>query len=148
MNLWLIPASDAASTANIPKTLSVPIAIERADRAGIPANGHAWGARASSEMNINKFNKMAPGDWCLFYTQAGNSAEKKYHWKAQIDKTTRSRDISNVLWDTPTSSWCISCKTFERSQSRLNSWALRLLNLDRTTSGTRRRASWRLIQMW
>jgi Tfp pilus assembly protein PilW len=66
MNLWLIPASDEAAQTNIPKTLSAEISAERASKAGILGNLHAWGAKASSDSNVNKFAKMAAGDSCLF----------------------------------------------------------------------------------
>lgn len=52
-------------------------------------------------MNVGKFNKMVPGDLCLFYTQGLNGGDKKYRWKAKITQTTRDRKVANALWDDP-----------------------------------------------
>lgn len=101
MNLWLIPASDQPSRENLPKTLAEPISTSRAQQAGTTGDRFAWGARATSEMNVNKFNRMAPGDWCIFYTQSRGGGDKKYRWLAEITRTTRSREVSKALWDTP-----------------------------------------------
>lgn len=99
MNLWLIPAADDASRANITKTLSAPISTERAKKANISAGAYAWGARASSPTSINKFDRMSPGDWCLFYTQAQEGGNKRYHWKARISHKERSKTVAEALWD-------------------------------------------------
>ena len=99
MNLWLIPASDEAAQTNIPKTLSAEISAERASKAGILGNPHAWGAKASSDLNVNKFAKMAAGDFCLFYTQSIAGGQKRYRWKAVITETRRSPQLAQALWD-------------------------------------------------
>jgi hypothetical protein len=101
MNLWLVPASDDVADANVAKTLAGPISQERAQRAGVAAGLHAWGARASSDMNVNKFNKMRPGDWCLFYTKAPNGGPKRYRWKGMISEKIQDRKVAEALWDDP-----------------------------------------------
>ena len=101
MNLWLIPASDDAADANIMKTLAAPISRQRAEAAGIEAGTLAWGAKASSDANVNRFRKMTPGDYCLFYTKRPGGGSKRYCWKGVISKTVQSRKISKALWDDP-----------------------------------------------
>ena len=90
MNLWLIPASDDAADANIMKTLAVPISSERAKAAGVQVETRAWGAKASSDANVNKFKKMSPGDCCLFYTRRRGGGSKRYCWKGVISSTVQS----------------------------------------------------------
>ena len=101
MNLWLIPASDDAADANIMKTLAVPISRERAEAAGVEVGTRAWGAKASSDANVNKFKKMSSGDYCLFYTKRRAGGSKRYCWKGVINKTVQSTKISRALWDDP-----------------------------------------------
>lgn len=101
MNLWLIPASNEASQRNIPKTLSAPISNERKIKVDIKDKTFAWGAKASSDKNVNLFNKMATEDYCLFYTQSPSGGDKKYHWHAQISEKIKSTQVSEVLWDVP-----------------------------------------------
>ena len=101
MNLWLIPASDDAADANIMKTLAAPISRERAEAAGIESGTRAWGAKASSDANVNRFRKMRAGDCCLFYTKLRGGGSKRYCWKGVISKTIESKKISKALWDNP-----------------------------------------------
>jgi predicted RNA-binding protein with PUA-like domain len=99
MNLWLIPASDDAADANVTKTLAVPISSERAKTAGVEVGIRAWGAKASSDANVNKFKKMSQGDYCLFYTKGRGGGSKRYCWKGVISSTIQSPEIAKALWD-------------------------------------------------
>jgi hypothetical protein len=104
MKLWLVPASDAAATANVPKTLSEPISEGARRSANLTAENcrYAWGTRSGIH-NDNKLRSMAAGDLCLFYTS--EAGRNQYNWIAKISDVRRSPEISEALWDTPDFEW-------------------------------------------
>jgi uncharacterized protein YcgL (UPF0745 family) len=103
MKLWLVPASDAAATANIPKTLSGPIPKETRQNVGLTAEDcqHAWGTRSGH--NDKKLQTMETGDSCLFYTS--DMGRNQYNWIAKVSEIRRSPEVSKALWGTPDFEW-------------------------------------------
>ena len=99
MNLWIVPASDEPSFQNIPRSLSRPVPVERLKLLGISEPQFAWGARAGLQ-NDRKFDQMSPEDICVFYTQGGESREKRFWWAGRISSYRRSRDASLAIWGT------------------------------------------------
>ncbi len=117
MKLWLVPASDAPATSNLPKTLSQPISEARRRNAGLSSENflHAWGTR-SGPRNDTTLQTMEPGDLCLFYTSEAGLRQNQYNWMAQVLEVRRSVQISEALWDTPDFEWVY----FLEEPSRIN----------------------------
>jgi predicted RNA-binding protein with PUA-like domain len=112
MKLWLVPASDAPATANLPKTLSQPISNERKQRAGLADNyQHAWGARSGVKNDVT-LEKLDRGDLCLFYT--ADSDRKQYNWAAEVAEVRESPELSQALWDTPEFKWVYFLRNLRR----------------------------------
>jgi len=102
-NIWIAPASDDAATVNIPKSLSneIPDGIkEKLQLLGISEH-FAWGARRGGrDVNVGKFERMKPGDVCLFYTETLSEGQKKkaFNWVARITSTLHSLELASELW--------------------------------------------------
>ena len=96
MNLWIVPATQSDAPAQMLKSLSQPIPSERRSAAAVEGERYAWGVEAS-DYNKNYFDTMSPGDWCLLRTE--EEGQQAYRWLAQIQRTVRSGDVAQALWD-------------------------------------------------
>jgi len=121
MNLWLIPASDEAAQTNIPKTLSAEISAERASKAGILGNLHAWGAKASSDSNVNKFAKMAAGTLASSTRRALLADRNDIDGKLSLLKPAVVHSWHKLCGTIPRLSLSTSSGTLGRPTSRLKS---------------------------
>jgi hypothetical protein len=99
-NLWLVPASDEPSTAHLFMSLAKPMSEETRTKLGTPFE-FAWGAR-SGPQNDGRFEILAPGDTCVFYTRSfsGNGGNK-YCLAANIVGKMRSREAGETIWQDP-----------------------------------------------
>ena len=61
----------------------------------------AWGAR-SGPQNDGRFEMLAPGDTCVFYTRSfsGNGGNQ-YYLAANVVGKTRSREAGETIWQDP-----------------------------------------------
>ena len=103
MNLWLIPASDSTATNNLSKSLTKALSKNRLATTELPDGSseiYAWGSKAGKkDTNVNKWQNMAPGDLCLFYTENPDGKGKAYTLAANVVETKRSTELSLSFWD-------------------------------------------------
>ena len=102
MNIWLVPATDDAATANVPKSLSNPIPRHLLADYGLLSQSdvYAWGARPGQNNTRAVLDRMKKGDVCLFYTRTADGVGRGYHWAGIVDSTRQSPDLSEAIWDT------------------------------------------------
>jgi hypothetical protein len=102
MNIWIVAAADDAAFANIPKSLSRPVAPEILRKNGVTLEGkvHAWGARNGTNNVANILMRMKPGDLCLFYTRSPTGTDRSYHWAATLRGVKQSKELSADIWGT------------------------------------------------
>ena len=101
MNIWIVAASDDASFANIPKSLTGAVPLDVLSRAGVSYQGdiYAWGAK-NGKSNIAVLKRMKTGDLCLFYTKSEPDPGKKYNWAARVKGVKQSKQLSTDIWGT------------------------------------------------
>ncbi len=102
MNIWLVPATDDAATANVPKSLSKPIPPNRLAGFGLSSQTevYAWGARPGQNNTPAVLDRMKKGDVCLFYTRSPDGVGRGYHWAGIVDSTRQSPELSESIWGT------------------------------------------------
>lgn len=102
MNIWLVPATDDAATANVPKSLSNPIPQHLLVDHGLLSQSdvYAWGARPGQNNTHAVLDVMKKGDVCLFYTRTAGGAGRGYHWAGVVDSTRQSPELSESIWGT------------------------------------------------
>src|SRR5438132_8956155 len=100
MNIWIVAAADDASFANIPKSLSRPVAAQILAKHNLSLHGnvHAWGAKNGTNNAANILMRMQPGDLCLFYTKAQTGSERSYNWAATVRVVKQSKELSADIW--------------------------------------------------
>lgn len=100
MNLWLVPCSDFASSVNIQRTLANPVAADLQVQAGIPvtADTRAWGTRSGTKSQ-GAWERMQPGDICLFYSQVPGQTVKRYAYMGTIAHTLQKVEVSTAFWN-------------------------------------------------
>ncbi len=98
--LWIVPAQNDDSFANIAKSIANPISDEAAKIAGVAGPVWAWGAQSGTHDN-NVLNVMQAGDFCLFYSQ-DEKRQKAFHWAARIkQRGIKSSDLASAIWGDP-----------------------------------------------
>src|SRR5436190_20699779 len=102
MNIWLVPATDDAATANVPKSLSNPIPRHVLADHGLLSQSdvYAWGARPGQNNTRAVLDRMKKGDVCLFYTRAAGGVGRGYAWAGIVDSTRQSPELSESIWGT------------------------------------------------
>lgn len=104
MKIWLIPASDKNSTANLSRSMEneIDLVVREKLKEKKIFHKHAWGAKlGKNESNRRDFEKMSPGDICLFYTADQRSTDeppKAYRWLAKIVYTMESLELGDAIW--------------------------------------------------
>jgi hypothetical protein len=95
--LWIVPAQNDDSFANIAKSIANPISDEAAKLVDVTGPVWAWGAQSGAHDN-NVLNIMQAGDFCLFYSQ-DEEKRKSFHWAARIkQRGIKSPELAAAIW--------------------------------------------------